>query len=101
MAVMEASASGLPVVASDVGGTREIVEHGVTGALVAPRSSEQIAVEVLRLLQSPERAAALGANGVRRMREQFSLDSCAERHREIYWAAIARAGARAPALAGV
>ncbi|HSR58189.1 MAG TPA: glycosyltransferase, partial [Candidatus Binataceae bacterium] len=93
-AVMEASASGVPVVASDAGGTREIVEEGVTGFLVPPQAPEQIALKVLALLGSPDRAADMGRRGAQRMREQFSLATCVNRHREIYLSAIRQADAR-------
>jgi glycosyltransferase involved in cell wall biosynthesis len=99
MAVMEASASGLPVVATDVGGTREIVEDGSTGLLVAAASPEQISLKVLALLGATAQASEMGMRGAHRMGERFSLDVCVERHRRIYLSAVERtaAGARAQA----
>lgn len=88
MAVMEASASGLPVVATDVGGTRELVEPGVTGVIVPPRSAGSIAEAVIQLLQHPEAAAEMGKDGRRRMERHFSLEACAAAHAEIYASAI-------------
>lgn len=74
MAVMEASASGVPVVACDVGGTREIVEEGVTGFLVPPRAPEQMALKMLALLGSPCQAAAMGRSGAQHiLRSEFVL----------------------------
>jgi len=93
MAVLEASASGLPVVATDVGGTGELVEDGVTGILVAPKSPPQIADAVIHLLESPETAQAMGMRGVWRMRELFSLDVCVQEHIRVYTAALQQASA--------
>jgi len=91
MTVLEASASGMPVVATNVGGTRELVEDGVTGILVEPKSPAQIADAVIHLLESPETAQAMGMSGVRRMRELFSLDACVREHIRVYTAALQRA----------
>jgi glycosyltransferase involved in cell wall biosynthesis len=88
MAVMEASASGLPVVATDVGGTRELVEDGVTGLLVEPRNPGQIAEGVLQLLAAPDLMHRMGVAGAERMRRFFSLESCVAQHVRIYAAAL-------------
>lgn len=59
-AAMEASAMGLPVVATDVRGCRQVVVDGVTGSLVAARSGSAIAGAVAALADHPERRAAMG-----------------------------------------
>ncbi len=84
MAVMEASASGVPVVATDVGGTRELVEEGVTGLLIEPRNPAQIADSVIRVLADPGLARRIGTAGAERMRRYFSLDHCVEAHVRLY-----------------
>lgn len=91
MAVLEASASGLPVVATAVGGTPEVVEHGITGLLVPPKSPADLATAVIRLLEAPEMARRMGRAGVLRMKQRFSLDACVEAHVALYNAALARA----------
>jgi glycosyltransferase involved in cell wall biosynthesis len=91
MAVLEASASGLPVVATKVGGTPELVQDGVTGILIEPRNPKQIADAVLRLLDSPEMATRMGRAGADFMRQHFSLDACAEAHARMYNAILSRA----------
>ena len=53
LAVMEAMASGLPVVACKVGGIPDLVEHGVTGWLAEPGDFEELATRVVELLQRP------------------------------------------------
>jgi len=90
MAVLEASACGLPVVATNVGGTAEIVDHGVTGILIEPREPAQIARAVLRLLDAPDRARQMGLAGAQRMRERFSLERCVETHAQMYDAVLHR-----------
>jgi glycosyltransferase involved in cell wall biosynthesis len=91
MAVLEASASGLPVVATKVGGTPELVQDGVTGILIEPRNPTQIADAVLRLLDSPEMATRMGRAGADFMRQYFSLDACVEAHARMYNAILSRA----------
>jgi len=88
MAVLEASSTGLPVVATDVGGTRELVEDGTTGFLVRPRAPAEITDRVLRLLDSPVLAQEMGTIGMRRMQERFSLETCVDRHIQIYEEAL-------------
>jgi glycosyltransferase involved in cell wall biosynthesis len=88
MAVLEASASGVPVIATDVGGTNEIVVHGETGFLVRPRSPQEISDSVIRLLNEPAAAHALGEAGAARMKALFSLERCVEAHVRVYTAAL-------------
>lgn len=92
MAVLEASASGLPVVATNVGGTPELVNDGITGILVEPRNAQQIADAVLRLLDSPDTARQMGQAGAGRMRQHFSLDACVDAHARMYNAVLSCAG---------
>jgi glycosyltransferase involved in cell wall biosynthesis len=101
MAVLEASACGLPVVATNVGGTAEIVQDGVTGLLIGARSPDQIARAVLRLLDAPEQARQLGRAAAQRMREQFSLDRCIEAHTQMYQAVLRRSKHSAAALRAI
>jgi len=94
VAVLEASASGLPVVATDVGGTSEAVENGVAGLLIEPRQPSQITAAVIRLLESPGLARQMGMAASARMRERFTLDACVREHMRVYSAALDRAAAR-------
>jgi len=93
MATLEASASGLPVVATRVGGTPELVAHGETGLLIEPRNPSQIAEAVLRLLDSPEVARRIGMAGAERMRKFFSLDVCVTTLSRLYEGVLCRAKA--------
>ncbi|WP_454085476.1 glycosyltransferase [Georgenia sp. Marseille-Q6866] len=70
--LMEAMASGLPVVAPRVGGIPEVIEHGVSGLLVAPNDVEALAGALDRLATDPELRRSLGTAGRARVRVKFS-----------------------------
>ena len=82
--LLEAASMALPLVASDVAGSREVVEHGVNGFLVPPRDSPAIAEAVLRLARAPELRARLGAQSRRRAVANFDLAVIAERTTSMY-----------------
>ena len=75
LTLLEAMASGLPVVATRVGGTPEIVEHGITGYLVAPSAPEDLAAALLAIARNAEASAAMGRAGRARVERLFSLDA--------------------------
>ncbi len=75
LAIMEAQASGLPVVATHVGGLPEIVTMGETGVLVPPGDVNAIAQVLCNLLDDPGNRAELGRAARRRMIERFSLSA--------------------------
>lgn len=72
IALCEAMSCERPVVASDFGGFSEIVEDGVTGLLVPPRDSHAMAVKIMDLLASEQRAMEMGKAGRRRVIQQYS-----------------------------
>lgn len=72
--VLEALCMDVPVVASDVGGVRELVEDGVTGLLIPPGAPDRIAAALRRLLDDPAFAAGLASAGKRVVFETFSFD---------------------------
>ena len=78
-AIVEAMASGVPVVASSVGGVPDAVSHEDTGLLVPPHDIKAIAGSVNKLLAAPDLGARLAANGRRVAREQFDLQRNLER----------------------
>lgn len=65
-AVLEAQACGLAAVATDVGGTSEIVDDGVTGFLTAPRDAARLAARIADALASPFDGAAVSQRGLAR-----------------------------------
>lgn len=82
--LLEAMASGLPVIASAVGGSAETLEDGVTGLLFARDDEKAAAACVRRVLDEPELAARLGANARRVCLERYSLPRLAARLEELY-----------------
>jgi glycosyltransferase involved in cell wall biosynthesis len=72
VALLEAGAYGLPVVASRVGGIPEIVTDGETGLLVPPEDPAALSDALERVLSDPERARRLGDNLRRRVVADFS-----------------------------
>jgi glycogen synthase len=85
---LEAMACEAPVVASAVGGILEVVQDGITGFLVEPARPDQLAEKIRRLLDDPALARRMGQAGRKRVEEQFSWDSVAERTERTYAKAI-------------
>jgi glycosyltransferase involved in cell wall biosynthesis len=72
VAAIEAMAAGLPVVATDVGGVADVIEHGVTGLLVPSGAVAELAAAMIRLGNSPGERARLGRGGRESVRARYS-----------------------------
>jgi len=72
--LLQAAASGLPVVASAAGGIPEAVVHQETGLLVPPSDPGALASAVSSILSDPDRARSMGDRGRQRIRSEFSVD---------------------------
>jgi glycosyltransferase involved in cell wall biosynthesis len=83
-AIMEAMSAGVPVVATDIPGNRDLVVHGETGYLVSVGDRSAIARQTKLLLEDPELAARMGAAGRQRMRDEFSVEKMVDRHATLY-----------------
>ena len=75
---------GKPVIASDIGGPRELVRDGETGLLVPPCDAAALAAAILRLLEDPPRARRLGANGTLFAKEHFDAQKNVRRVITLY-----------------
>ena len=84
IALLEAAASALPVVATDVGGSREIVHHGVTGELVPPGDVGALAASLSRVLNDERASAGMRAAGRRWAMREASMQSMARRYMDFY-----------------
>lgn len=84
---LEALASGVPVVASDVGGVREWLREGETGFLVPPKDVDALAERAERLLFDEALNRTMGERGIALIRERFSIDYHLQRLLDIYEAA--------------
>jgi glycosyltransferase involved in cell wall biosynthesis len=74
VSLIEAGASGVPVVTTDVGGARSVVRDGSTGFVVAAADEEAFAARVRELLVDDELSGRLGAAAQAHVRERFSVD---------------------------
>ena len=72
--LLEAAASGLPIIATNVGGTPEILTDGVSARLVPPGDPQAMAVAIAELTSSPERSRELAVAARQRIVEQFTID---------------------------
>jgi len=85
LALLEAMASQLPVVAANTGGIPEIVRDGREGLLLAPTAGpEQLLTCLNHLRHEPDYAQQLGRNARRRVEAEFTLSGMARRYRELF-----------------
>lgn len=89
--ILEAMASGLPVVATDVGGNRELVAHGVTGEVVPSGDVDAMAFALQRLAADPLRGVAMGCAGRDAVEGRFSLQAMVSAYQSLYDQALAAA----------
>ena len=82
--LMESAAMGLPSVATDIRGCREVLVDGVTGILVRPRDPVDLAAAMERLLQDPKLRKEMGDNAERRARTTFDRALIVSRTLDLY-----------------
>jgi len=84
MALLEAMASGKPVVATRVGGNPELIDHGRTGFLVQPEDVSDLAANLLKLLSDPEKIKQFGQQAAERVRQQLSMRQMVVWYKDLY-----------------
>jgi glycosyltransferase involved in cell wall biosynthesis len=89
LAVVEAMALGLPVVATKVGGIPEIVDENLTGLLVEPCDHEALAQAIERILTDVDLASRLGARGAQRARDEFCQKNMVDAYMRLYASLLA------------
>ncbi len=82
--IMEYMALGKPVIATDGGGTKEIVEDGKTGYLIGPRDPVQLAGKLEMLLNDAGLRQVMGAQGKERIAELFSINLMTKKFHDLY-----------------
>jgi glycosyltransferase involved in cell wall biosynthesis len=90
--IMDAMASRLPVVATQVGGIPEVVIHEETGLLVSPRNPAALAEAILKIYQDRDLARRLGERGYEVVHEKFSAEAMARRIIAVYEKLAAKKG---------
>ncbi len=96
--ILEAMATALPIIATNVGGNAELLEDQVTGRLVPARTVDTMASALLDDFESPVRAALRGKNARIAVEKRFSLETMVAAYSELYENSLAQAAARgAPA----
>jgi len=84
LAILEAMAARMPVIASNVGGIPEIIEDGRDGILVPVEDVEALSKNILRVLKNEYEAAALAENANKKVHERFSIEAHVKRLNNLY-----------------
>jgi glycosyltransferase involved in cell wall biosynthesis/ADP-heptose:LPS heptosyltransferase len=82
--IIEAFACGVPVVATKVGGFKEIIEDGKDGILVDPKDPQQITDTILKLLNDPTLAQNLALNARKKVDTSYTIEKCLKQTAEVY-----------------
>jgi glycosyltransferase involved in cell wall biosynthesis len=82
--MLEAAYLGVPIIATDVGGTGEVLEHGVSGWLVRAGSSNSLADGLRRFLQRPQDFIEMAARGRGRIESVFEFGRRTEGQMRVY-----------------
>jgi glycosyltransferase involved in cell wall biosynthesis len=95
MVLLEAGASSLPIVATDVGGSRDAILDGVSGYLASSDDPEAIARAMREVMElSEDDRLAMGAAGRKHICRNFDIEVVADRWEELYRGAAARSPTR-------
>lgn len=101
LVLLEASASGLPIIATDVGGNAEIVTHEVSGLIVPPANAPALAQAVETVLrQTPAERSAMGRAGRARIEAEYDIERVLDAWESLY-AELAERSPRARRATGM
>ncbi len=84
LTVLEAMASGVPVISTDVGSVSEIIREGIEGVLIEPENSRGLADAIGNLASDPGRRIDMGRRGRMRVEDKFSVRLMIERYTELF-----------------
>jgi len=82
--LLEAQAAGLPIIAADIGGTRETIEKGVTGELIQPGDVSGLSAAIRSLVEDEALRAKMSVAAVERIRSIFTVENMMEKMSETY-----------------
>lgn len=82
--IMEAMSCGLPVCAANTGGIPELVQNGQTGFLSSVHNAEELADNLLTILQNPENAHQMGINGRKYIEDNFSMEKMVNKYEILF-----------------
>jgi glycosyltransferase involved in cell wall biosynthesis len=91
VALLQAAAAGLPIVATRVGGIPEVVQNGINGYLIDAADPNALVEPVLNLLRDPERAKRMGRAGLDIVRSHFSIEAMVNGNLLVYQAIAGKA----------
>ena len=83
MALLEAMATGIPVIATRVEGVEETITDGVDGLLVPPEDSDELALAIVRLLEDPELRKKIGAAARARVLQHYTTEAMCRKYYEL------------------
>jgi glycosyltransferase involved in cell wall biosynthesis len=86
--ILESMALGKPVIATESGGTGEILVHGVTGFIVANKNPQELARRIEELLEDPARVKEMGEKARQRVRDLFTIERMTEQYLALYHALL-------------
>jgi glycosyltransferase involved in cell wall biosynthesis len=92
--ILDAMACAKPVIGTNAGGIPEVVEHDVTGFVVPTHDAKAMAAAIVALLRDPKRRARMGAAGLARVRERFTVEKMVGGTLGVYERAIREMSAR-------
>jgi glycosyltransferase involved in cell wall biosynthesis len=101
LSVCEAMAMAKPVVATDVGGNRELVEEGKTGFLVPPRNPEALSKAIIRVLQNPDMAQSMGKTAREKVATQLGLERYLDEYQSLYEETLMRKNRRRKSVSAI
>jgi len=84
LSLMEAMVSGLPVIASDVGGIKSLIQDGHNGLLVKPADDKELSSAIIELLRDPHRCGVLGNNARIFIKDNFSQEKMISQTERVY-----------------